>query len=156
MKQGFGSSTKQLVFYLTPIKKVKKVKFPEPFSMRNTFLMKNATGGKIHRGELQNIYLTHRLDSPTSGIMAACEDYQVSVHLKKLFKERLVKKTYYALVRPRGRIKDGIWKDNLKESRESGRNSGIERQWARSSHPSVYRKKSLLGNTDWPCFVWSL
>ena len=41
--------------------------------MRNTFLMKNATGGKIHRGELQNIYLTHRLDSPTSGIMAACD-----------------------------------------------------------------------------------
>ena len=72
-------------------------------------------------GELQNIYLTHRLDSPTSGIMVACEDYQVSVHLKKLFKERLVKKTYYALVRPKGRIKDGIWKDNLKESRESGK-----------------------------------
>lgn len=72
-------------------------------------------------GELQNIYLTHRLDSPTSGIMVACEDYQVSVQLKKLFKERLVKKTYYALVRPKGRIKDGIWKDSLKESRESGK-----------------------------------
>ena len=72
-------------------------------------------------GELQNIYLTHRLDSPTSGIMVTCDNYQVSVHLKKLFKERLVKKTYYALVRPRGRIKDGIWKDNLKESRENGR-----------------------------------
>ena len=28
-------------------KKVKKVKRPEPFSMRNTFLMKNVTDGKI-------------------------------------------------------------------------------------------------------------
>ena len=38
-------------------------------------------------GELQNIYLTHRLDSPTSGIMLACDDHQISVYLKKLFRK---------------------------------------------------------------------
>ena len=74
-----------------------------------------------NEGNKKRLYLTHRIDSPTSGIIIAAETKEISLKIKSLFKERKVKKTYYAIVRQRGKIDDGVWKDNLKENRANGR-----------------------------------
>ena len=71
--------------------------------------------------EKQKIYLTHRLDAPTSGVIIIVDNMEFSSQIKQMFRERKIKKSYYALVKLNNRIKPGIWKDNLKEVKNNGR-----------------------------------
>jgi len=45
------------------------------------------------------IYLVHRLDKETSGLIIACKNKKAQVFLQKQFKERTVKKVYLAIVK---------------------------------------------------------
>lgn len=72
-------------------------------------------------GEQQKLYLVHRLDSPTSGVIIATSKLSTAHIIKDLFRNKEVHKTYFALIRPKGAIKEGIWKDHLKEKREDGK-----------------------------------
>jgi 23S rRNA-/tRNA-specific pseudouridylate synthase len=63
----------------------------------------------------------HRLDSPTSGVILASSCPEIADEIKTLFQNKEVRKTYFALVRPKGPIKEGFWKDHLKEKRENGK-----------------------------------
>ena len=61
--------------------------------------MKNATGFII----LKNLYLTHRLDSPTSGIMVT-SNKNLAKEIKAKFKSREVRKTYHAVIFSKDKI----------------------------------------------------
>ncbi len=72
-------------------------------------------------GNEEKLYLVHRLDSPTSGVILACSCPKITDTIKTLFQNKEIRKTYYALVRPKGAIKEGFWKDHLREKRENGK-----------------------------------
>ncbi len=72
-------------------------------------------------GKTRNLYLVHRLDSPTSGVLLACRSLELAKVVRSLFAKRETSKTYYAIVREKAKAKDGIWKDRLTETREAGK-----------------------------------
>ena len=71
-------------------------------------------------GTERSLHLVHRLDSPTSGILLATFSAELAVSLRKSFAARQIRKTYYAIVREKGKARDGYWKDRLEEVREGG------------------------------------
>ena len=73
------------------------------------------------KGEIQQLFLIHRLDSPTSGIILAASSQELADAIKSSFSRKEVKKTYFALINAKSRIKEGLWKDHLKEKREGGK-----------------------------------
>jgi len=72
-------------------------------------------------GGERSLYLVHRLDSPTSGVLLATFSAELAISLRKSFAERETHKTYYAIVREKGKARDGHWKDRLEEIREGGK-----------------------------------
>jgi 23S rRNA-/tRNA-specific pseudouridylate synthase len=74
------------------------------------------------RGKKREIFLLHRLDSPTSGIILGASTKQIANCIKSAFAKREIKKTYHAIVIPTGnQLRIGMWKDNLVEKRENGK-----------------------------------
>ncbi len=80
-----------------------------------------------HEGELyalspnSNLHMTHRLDSPTSGLMLATYERTLAKEIKNLFKARAVNKTYHAIVVANDKLRKGIWTDLLEEKRTNGK-----------------------------------
>jgi 23S rRNA pseudouridine1911/1915/1917 synthase len=58
----------------------------------------------IDDGDLERPGIVHRLDKDTSGVLLLAKNPEAKAYLQKLFKERLISKTYVALVS--GRLKD--------------------------------------------------
>jgi tRNA pseudouridine65 synthase len=67
------------------------------------------------------LYLVHRLDAPTSGVLLATTNKKWSNILKQCFAERMVNKTYHAVVKANPRIKPGHWKDTLLKENKNGK-----------------------------------
>ena len=63
-----------------------------------------------NKDQKRKLFLVHRLDSATSGILLASTCPQLAIQLKKAFAERLVKKTYYAIVNYHGTSIRSPWK----------------------------------------------
>lgn len=61
------------------------------------------------------LYLLHRLDSATSGVILACFDPDLARVLKKQFSMRNVAKTYMAVVGGIARESDTLWKDTMRK-----------------------------------------
>ena len=59
------------------------------------------------------LYLCHRLDSPTSGIIIGCPRVELTSIVKRPL-EKKIKKTYFAIT-ANPRIRMGTWKDSLAE-----------------------------------------
>ena len=72
-------------------------------------------------GKRRNVYLAHRLDSPTSGIILVCLSQNMSFQLKKMFAEKKVSKTYHAIVKSVDMLKKERWKDRLFEMHQKGK-----------------------------------
>lgn len=72
-------------------------------------------------GHHRHLYLVHRLDSPTSGVLLACTDPSLAETLRKAFSRRDTQKTYYAIVREKAKVREGLWNDRLSEKREGGK-----------------------------------
>lgn len=70
-------------------------------------------------GENIHLHLVNRLDSPTSGIVIASFSKEIADKIKLLFKEKKVKKTYYAICLGRVFQKFGTWRDRIESSRTS-------------------------------------
>jgi tRNA pseudouridine65 synthase len=66
-----------------------------------------------HGGEL---FLLHRLDSPTSGVILGCTDFALARAVKKAFEDNAVQKTYRALVFGSPSTKKEIWQDRLEKN----------------------------------------
>ena len=66
-----------------------------------------------HGGEL---FLLHRLDSPTSGVILGCTDFALARAIKKAFEDNAVQKTYRALVFGSPVSKKETWQDRLEKN----------------------------------------
>lgn len=66
------------------------------------------------------VWLIHRLDQDTSGILLAAKNKKTVQACRKAFEERKVKKYYLALVSRRPMPPHGIWRDALIEKRSGG------------------------------------
>src|SRR2546430_9479181 len=53
---------------------------------------------EILRIEYRQIYLVHRLDTPTSGVVVFARNQASAAHLSSLFASRAIRKTYLAVV----------------------------------------------------------
>lgn len=76
--------------------------------------------GKENRQDCK-LFLVHRIDSATSGVLLASTCPQLADQLKKAFEERLVEKTYYAVVNYHGVSIRSPWKDCLKKTLVCGK-----------------------------------
>ena len=63
-----------------------------------------------NNGEIQKLYLIHRLDSPTSGIILAASSHELAEEIKSAFSRKEVKKTYFALINLTVELKKGYGK----------------------------------------------
>ncbi|MFA7255116.1 MAG: RluA family pseudouridine synthase [Candidatus Omnitrophota bacterium] len=66
------------------------------------------------------IWLIHRLDQDTSGVLLAAKNKKSVAACRKAFEERAVKKNYLALVSRKPMPAHGIWRDNMMERRSEG------------------------------------
>jgi len=66
------------------------------------------------------VWLIHRLDQDTSGILLAAKNKKSVAACRKAFEDRQVKKYYLALVSRRPMPPHGIWRDTLMEQRSGG------------------------------------
>jgi len=86
------------------------------------------------------VYLVHRLDSATSGVILICTNAEVSSVLKKAFQQQKVAKTYHAIVRTNGPLKSTHWHDKLFEVKEKGK---VRVRWGNRGIDSVTDVKLL-------------
>ncbi|MDR2377257.1 MAG: RNA pseudouridine synthase [Puniceicoccales bacterium] len=64
------------------------------------------------------LFLLHRLDAPTSGLMLVTLDAAVAVAVRRAFRERRCRKAYQAWVKGRAALPAlGLWRDPLAEVR---------------------------------------
>ena len=82
---------------------------------------KEAYHWQNQNGKQQWLYLCHRLDSPTSGIIIGCTNNELASIVKKTFLDKKIKKTYFAITGVNPRIRMGTWKDSLVERKINGK-----------------------------------
>lgn len=63
--------------------------------------------------------IVHRLDKDTSGLIIICKNDEYYLYLKEQFKNRLVKKSYYAIVEGCPKILSNRLCDNIKKSNKN-------------------------------------
>ncbi len=66
------------------------------------------------------VWLIHRLDQDTSGVLLAVKNKKSAVACRNAFEERAVKKSYVALVSRRPMPAQGLWRDSFMERRSGG------------------------------------
>ena len=77
---------------------------------------------KNRKGKEEKMYLLHRLDSPTSGVILGATSSRVARCIKGVFAERGAYKAYHAIVIPSTKpFRNDTWKDNLVEKRVEGK-----------------------------------
>lgn len=81
------------------------------------------------------IWLIHRLDQDTSGVLLAAKNKKSVAACRDAFEERKVKKNYIALVSRRPMPPQGIWRDTLMERRSGG---GIRAAINPSGRPNAF------------------
>lgn len=73
------------------------------------------------KGKTHKIYLIHRLDSATSGILLLASNFALSAQLKNAFSKREVEKTYFSIVEYNGKPIRPYWKDFLQKKSIAGK-----------------------------------
>lgn len=74
---------------------------------------------KDNQDNLVRVYLLHRLDAATSGILLLAIEKKIALFIKEKFKERNIKKTYLAVVKGEVSTHGKEWKDFLNKDRKS-------------------------------------
>jgi RluA family pseudouridine synthase len=76
-----------------------------------------------------NVYLAiiHRLDRPVSGAIAFCKHVRAARKLSEQFEDRMVKKTYWALVEGQPAEDRGTWTDYLRKVPGEAKSEIVER-----------------------------
>ena len=98
----------------------------------------------------QRLYLLHRLDAATSGVILACLNPELARVLKKEFSKRQVAKTYMAVVVGTARESDTIWKDTIRK-RTIGSQLRVDTN-VRGGAPAETRVKLLKAKQSKPLF----
>ncbi|MBI4583374.1 MAG: RluA family pseudouridine synthase [Planctomycetes bacterium] len=81
---------------------------------------KEAFLGPGRPGERREIFLIHRLDQETSGLLLLAFEAGLAGPLQEMFRRRGVAKEYQALVRGIPKGWEGVWRDALRKKRASG------------------------------------
>ena len=77
-------------------------------------------GGRRFQTPQGPVWLIHRLDQDTSGVLLAAKNKKSAAACRNAFEKRAVKKIYLALVSRRPMPPHGIWRDTLMEQKSSG------------------------------------
>jgi 23S rRNA-/tRNA-specific pseudouridylate synthase len=70
------------------------------------------------------VWLLHRLDAGTSGVILVADQETTAEEVKKAFAEHRVKKTYVALVFGWPKESEAVWRDRIEVTKEGGRARG--------------------------------
>ena len=70
------------------------------------------------------VWLLHRLDAGTSGVILVADQEKTAEEVKKAFAEHRVKKTYVALVFGWPKEKEAVWRDRMETKKEQGKLRG--------------------------------
>jgi len=70
------------------------------------------------------VWLLHRLDAGTSGVILVADQETTAEEVKKAFAEHRVKKTYVALVFGWPKESGAVWRDRIEVTKEGGRARG--------------------------------
>ena len=70
------------------------------------------------------VWLLHRLDGGTSGVILVADQETTAEEVKKAFAEHRVKKTYVALVFGWPKESEAVWRDRIEVTKEGGRARG--------------------------------
>lgn len=74
-----------------------------------------ASDGRTHR-----LWLLHRLDAPTSGLILCSTNEELAIAVKAAFAERKVEKVYHAIIRGSMPGYKTVWKDRFSITRKQG------------------------------------
>lgn len=116
---------------------------PNPASDKNTkaaFEGKYDLKTRCFHSSIRPVYLIHRLDQDTSGVLLACWDPAVAETLRLAFEEGRVHKHYLALVAGNPAPK-GIWQDYIDTRKEHGRVRSFARRSPKPNAKLTYRVK---------------
>jgi len=69
----------------------------------------------------RDVFLLHRLDAPTSGLLLLCADAALAAKVRDLFARHMVRKTYEALVFGDAGRGKRTWRDRLRTEKGAGR-----------------------------------
>jgi len=94
-------------------------------------------------GISQTLFLVHRLDSATSGVLLATSSEDLAVELKNAFAQRLVHKAYHAIIEFRCRDIPSLWKDALTKKSSQGKIRVVKSKTGQPAvtHVSIERRK---------------
>lgn len=95
-----------------------------------------------------NLYLTHRLDSPTSGCLLLAKNKQTASQIGHAFENRQVEKLYLALSDRKPKKKQGQIKGDMQKSRDGG-----YKLLKTSENPALTRFKSFSLETNIRLFI---
>jgi len=70
------------------------------------------------------VWLLHRLDAGTSGVILVADQEATAEEVKKAFAEHRVKKTYLALVFGWPKESEAVWRDRIQVKKEGGKARG--------------------------------
>ena len=70
------------------------------------------------------VWLLHRLDAGTSGVILVADQEPTAEEVKKAFEEHRVKKTYVALVFGWPKDNEAVWRDRIEVKKEGGKARG--------------------------------
>ena len=76
----------------------------------------------------QNLFLCHRLDSPTSGVILGVSDHSLAKTIRRTFAERKVRKPIMRSFMQKEKCREGLWRDHLVENRSRGKIEGWQRK----------------------------
>ena len=99
----------------------------------------------------------HRLDSATSGVLLATSSEDLAIELKNAFAQRLVHKTYHAIVEFSGRDIPPLWKDTLIKKSRQGKIRVVQSKTGQPAvtQVSIERRRETL-STPSPYSDWYL
>ena len=96
------------------------------------------------QGKESKIFLLHRLDSPTSGVILGASTKKLAQCVKDAFAKRKVNKTYHAIVIPSGKnFRNETWKDNLIEKKRKREDKSLPRKRNTRGHQSPNSKGKI-------------
>lgn len=94
---------------------------PDPRALLTVRFEEGAECFRWQEGDTaQAFHLLHRLDAPTSGLIAGCLEEALALRLREAFAQRQVEKRYYALVKGTPRGMRPLWRDRLESQRRGG------------------------------------
>jgi len=86
-----------------------------------------------------SLWLIHRLDKDTSGVLLAAKTSESAAAVRALFDGQEVAKTYLALVSGLPRPAEGVWKDCIETRRQTGQVRSVVRPGKRPNAELQYR-----------------